>query len=333
MPRRTVNLRGEPLLDIASYARRGPGRQDRMSPGEVERIALTVRRTPEVMVKVLSRGGQDLKAVRHHIDYLRDREEGELAIETDDGERLTDSGVAKSVTEDWNLHLQEHRQRSDLDGRGRHSMKLVHKLMFSMPAGTPPQKVLEAVKNFAREEFALKHRYMMVLHTDEPHPHVHMVVRAVSEQGERLHIRKATLRGWRQDFARHLRALGVPANATERAVRGENRSPKLDGIYRAEQRDGSLRIEARAEEVSRELLHGGLRTEVSKRTLIETRKAIERGWLEASEILAAQGQGELAREVKQFVGRMPSPRTDREVIAEELLKQNTNVRVREGPTR
>jgi hypothetical protein len=36
--------------------------------------------------------------------------------------------------------------------------------MFSMPAGTPLQKVLEAVKNFAREEFALKHRYAMVMH-------------------------------------------------------------------------------------------------------------------------------------------------------------------------
>jgi hypothetical protein len=46
--------------------------------------------------------------------------------------------------------------------------------MFSMPAGTPPGKVLAAVKNFAREEFALKHPYAMVLHTDEPHPHVHM---------------------------------------------------------------------------------------------------------------------------------------------------------------
>jgi hypothetical protein len=45
-----------------------------------------------------------------------------------------------------------------------------------MPAGTPPDKVLAAVKNFAREEFALKHRYTMVLHTDVPHPHAHVVV-------------------------------------------------------------------------------------------------------------------------------------------------------------
>lgn len=333
MPRRTVSLRGEPLLDIASYARKGPGRRDRLSPGEVERIARTVRRTPEVMIKVLSRGGQDLKAVRRHLEYLRDREEGELAIETDDGERLSGPGVAKNLTEDWNLDLQEHRQRSDLDGRGRHSMKLVHKLMFSMPPGTPPQKVLEAVKNFAREEFALKHRYIMVLHTDEAHPHVHMVVKAVSEQGERLHIRKATLRGWRQEFARHLRSLGVPANATERAVRGENRSPKLDGIYRAEQRGESWRVRARAGEVGRELFQGGLHTELGKKKLIQTRKAIERGWLEVSEILVGQGQRELAKEIKQFVAGMPPPTTDREMIADRLRKRHRDARAREGPAR
>lgn len=60
--------------------------------------------------------------------------------------------------------------------------------MFSMPAGTPPEKVQEAVRNFAREEFALKHRYAFVLHTDQPHPHVHMVVKALSEQGVRLNM-------------------------------------------------------------------------------------------------------------------------------------------------
>jgi len=149
-----------------------------------------------------------------------------------------------------------------------------------------------------------------------------MVVRAVSEQGERLHIRKATLREWRQEFARHLRALGVPANATERAVRGENRSPKLDGIYRAEQRGESWRVRARVEEVGPEIFREKLRNEPGRETLIETRKMIERGWWVASDILARQGQRKLAEEVKQFVDRMPPSRTDREMIVEELRKHH-----------
>jgi Relaxase/Mobilisation nuclease domain len=64
----------------------------------------------------------------------------------------------------------------------------VHKMIFSMAAGTPPNKVLAAVKDFAREEFGAKHRYAMVLHTDEPHPHVHMVVKAMGYDGTRMNI-------------------------------------------------------------------------------------------------------------------------------------------------
>jgi len=61
----------------------------------------------------------------------------------------------------------------------------------------------------------------------------------VSEQGVRLNIRKATLREWRRDFARHLRDQGIAANATERAVRGETRTRPPDAIYRATLRGDS----------------------------------------------------------------------------------------------
>jgi hypothetical protein len=98
--------------------------------------------------------------------------------------------------------------------RGRPAPKLVHKVVFSMVAGTPLDKVLAAVQGFCREELALKHRYVMALHTDEPHPHVRVVIKAISEQGERLNIRKATLRSWREGIAQQLWQVGVKANAT-----------------------------------------------------------------------------------------------------------------------
>jgi predicted transcriptional regulator len=283
MPRQIVDLAGTPLLEIASYARRGPVRRDHLSQDEIELISRTVHRTPEVMVKVLSRGGQDLKAVGRHFAYLN--REGDVEIETDNGQRLSGKGVEKDLLEDWDLDLEEHRRKGDLEPRSnRRQPKLVHKLMFSMPAGTQPDKVLAAVKNFAREEFEFKHRYAMVLHTDEPHPHVHMVVKAVSEQGVRLNIRKATLRDWRREFARHLRALGVAANAPDRSVRGESRSPMRDGIYRAEQRGESRHTRARAEAVASELLTGNLRVEAGKAKLLETRREVA-----VSDILVAEG--------------------------------------------
>jgi hypothetical protein len=334
MPRRLIEFEGRPLLDIRSLARRGPGRRDHLSLAEIELISLTAHRTPEVMVKVLTRGGQDLGAVRRHLEYL-DRK-GELDIETDDGQKLAGKGVERDLLEDWDLDIEEDRRRTTLDPRpDRRPPKLVHKVLFSMPPGTPPKKVLEAVKNFAREEFGLKHRYAMVLHTDEPHPHVHMLIKAVSEEGTRLNIRKATLRAWRGEFARHLRALGVPANATERAVRGENRSPKLDGIYRAERRGQCWRVQARKEEVDRDLLRERIRAEPGKENLIETRKEVEQGWWKVSEILAAQGQRKLAAEARRFVGQMPPPKSDREMIADELRKRHRdrNARAREQLTR
>ena len=149
MPRRLIEVGGgRPLLDITSYARRGPGRRDRLPQDEIELISRTVRRTPEVMVKVLSRGGQDLKAIGRHLGYLN--RGGEVDIETDDGQHLSGKGVEKDLLEDWDLDLEEYRRKADLESRSsRPPPKLAHKLMFSMPAGTPPDKVLAAVKNFA----------------------------------------------------------------------------------------------------------------------------------------------------------------------------------------
>jgi hypothetical protein len=205
-------------------------------------------------------------------------------------------------------------------------------VIFSMPAGTPPEKVLTAVKNFAREEFALKHRYVMALHTDTPRPHVHVVIKAISEQGQRLHIRKATLREWRSGFANHLRALGVAANATPRYVRGEPGLRKPDGIYRASLRGGSTYMRERAEAVARELAEGKLRIEPGKARLVGTRNEVQRAWLAVGDILIRERQPELAVHVRRFADQMAPPLTEKEWVAARIAEQAREPRVREGPT-
>ena len=328
MPRSTIDVGGSrPLLDLVSFGRKGPGCRDRLSSVDIEHIRRTVDRTPEVMVKVLSKGGQDAKAVRRHLDYLSRR--GDLELETDDGERIAGKDPQKALLEDWGLEMYEDRRRSGLLPREeRRPPKLVHKLMFSMPAGTPADKVLQAVRNFANDEFALKHRYAMVLHSDEPHPHVHLVVKAVSEQGERLNIRKETLRHWRTKFARHLRALGVPANATERAVRGETRGAKLDGIYRAMRRGESSHMTSRAFEVADALVQGRVMREAGMAKLIETRSEVVRGWARVGELLSQQGESELSHQVRDFVSRFLPPHTERELIAAQLSRELVERRAR-----
>jgi hypothetical protein len=75
----------------------------------------------------------------------------------------------------------------------------------------------------------------MVLHTDQRHPHVHLVVKAENELGRRLHIDKQLLRDWREDFAQLMREQGIAANATPRAIRGENKKKRWEGIFKAHQ--------------------------------------------------------------------------------------------------
>jgi hypothetical protein len=329
MPRHLISDGGgRGWLDIGSYARRGPGRRDRLSPAQIEVIARTVHRTPEVMVKVLNRGGQNLGAVARHIDYLTRK--GEVEIDTDGGERLQGKGAEAALLDDWDLDLDEERRTADLKPCGiRKPPKLVQKLMFSMPAGTPPEAVLAAVKNFAREQFGLKHRYAMVLHTDEPHPHVHLMVKTMGADGKRLNIRRATLREWRREFARHLRDQGVAANATERAVRGEVKPQKTDGIHRAALRRGSTHWQHRAETVARELANGGLKTEPGKTRLLETRREVVRGWSVVADDLVRQDQMELALDVRRFVAQMAPPLTEKEYLKAKLLETLGKSRSRE----
>jgi len=322
MARQLINLNGgQALLDLRSYARLGPARRDRLTSAQVALIDRTVRRTPEVMVKMLNQGGTNLAAARRHIQYL-DRG-GELAIDTDDGEPLKGKGAAQALLEAWDLDLDAKRSTADLKpwwGKGKKQPKLVQKILFSMPAGTPPKKVLAAVKSFAREEFGAKHRYAMVLHTDEPHPHVHMVVRAMGSDGRRLRIRKETLRDWRRDFARHLREQGVAANATERAVRGVTKPQKPDGIYRAERRQDSTHWRQRTEAVARALTPDGeIRAEPAKAQLLEARRQVVRGWNEVADDLLRQGHAELAQTVRGFVKQLPAVRTEREWLLFRML--------------
>src|SRR5258706_8039756 len=155
MPKRTVNLGdGRPLLDLVSYGRRGPGRTDRLSPAQVEQIARTVRRVPEVMVKV-SGGGASAKGVLAHLKYI-DRH-GDLEIETDDGEQLRGKGVEKCLIEGWDLEADAAEARSPYGGApGRKPAKPAHKNILSPPAGKPTTRVIPTHPTLAPGKFRLK---------------------------------------------------------------------------------------------------------------------------------------------------------------------------------
>src|SRR5688500_12035772 len=235
-----LNREGEAAFDIVSYGRRGPGQPTHFTREQIEQIARTVRRVPEVMVKV-SGGAKTTRGAEAHFQYIS--RHGELEVETDDGERLVGKDVAAELVEDWDLEIDAGLNRwRAMEQGGRRQTKLVHNIILSMPSGTSPDRLLAASRDFAREEFALMHRYAMVLHTDQAHPHVHLVVSAYNIEATRLNIRKADLRRWREQFARHLRQHGIQANATPAPIRGRLSDFQKDGIFRTAQR-GESRVE------------------------------------------------------------------------------------------
>jgi len=159
MPSTPIRVgREEPLLDLRSLARPGPAGRVRLSPAQFEHIARTVSRAPEVIVKV-SGGARSAAGAMAHLRYI-DRN-GALEIETDEGERLKGKGIEKDITADWDLDATNARGRGPYRGKaGRKPAKLLHNVILSMPRGTSPEKLLAASRDFAREEFALRHRYV-----------------------------------------------------------------------------------------------------------------------------------------------------------------------------
>jgi hypothetical protein len=283
---------------------------------------------PEVLVKV-SGGGRSAEAVQAHFAYI-DRH-GRLEVLTDEGEKLQGKEVADYLVDDWNLDAGKGQYRpGPKAGEKDRRPKQVQNIVFSMPAGTPPQKLLAATQKFARKKFALQHRYAMVLHIDQGHPHVHLVVKAQSEVGQRLYIRKATLRQWREDFAAYLRELGVAANATPAVLRGKSKDGKKDGIYRALKRGQSTFLRRKVERVADELQHGRLVPESGKAKLLATRALVVKDWGATTALLRAQGQESLARGVETYVRRMATVATEKEIVAKgliaELIAQRSRVR-------
>ena len=172
------------------------------------KLARIVRKAPEVVVKVTGRqrGGNHVKA---HLDYIGRK--GEVDIETRDGEILTTKEDVAERAAEWSDTLQ---------WRSRPTVSSVS-LIFSMPEGTDPDKVLGAVRALAHAELSDNHDYVLALHTDTPRPHVHLTVQAEGLDRTRFNPRPVQLNRFRERFARELRARGVAAEATPRRARGQ----------------------------------------------------------------------------------------------------------------
>jgi len=197
------------------------------------RLEATVRRAPQVMVKVTG-GGRGMGAIAAHFRYIA--KAGRLPIEDDRGVVQEGKEVLRELVEQWRYGGSEIAETSP--------RREAFNIILSMPRRTDPLIVQQAAREFAQAELA-EHRYVMVLHDHQTNPHVHLSVRAESRHGRRLNPRKADLQRWRETFAEKLRGWGIDAEATRQATRGEHRNYESPWRTRAD-REGRLRTPSRA---------------------------------------------------------------------------------------
>src|SRR5471030_3414117 len=180
-----------------------------------DQLARTLRRTPEVMVKITNKASsaQGMGAVRRHLRYIS--RNGQVELEDQNGDRIAGAEALRDLARTWQFGgwgIPETSHRRE-----------VFNVLLSMPPGTNRQAVRDAARDFAALEFGDGRAYVFAAHDDEAHPHVHLSVQVRGPDGRRLNPRRQDLQRWRERFAEQLRAHGVEANATPRRARGQTR--------------------------------------------------------------------------------------------------------------
>ena len=282
---------------------------------KLERI---VRKAPEVMVKISGkqRGAAHLA---EHFGYIS--RHGKLEVRSSEGEIITDEKRLKVIAADWDMLD----QAMNPYGKDRPtSMSMV----LSMPGGTTDAATIhDAVQAFARVEFEGQFAYMVALHTDTDHPHVHLTVATQGEDGTRFNPRKADLHHWRESFAHELRQRGVAAEATPRRARGHVqkrvRSPALHLEARTAEQGRGLDIHRLTEERAAEFASSA---EPERRpedvAALSRQKLIRGAYAQAAAALAATCKEDdlaLAEDVTSFVAAMPPAVSRRLERAREII--------------
>ena len=272
-----------------------------------------VEKAPQVMVKVSGRQrGAD--HVASHMEYIG--RHGELEVETDAGEVLKDVRELRERAQEWN----------DDDDTQRKNAVTSISMVLSMPAATDPDKVLSAVRAFARLELQDRHKYVLALHRDTDHPHVHVTVAAAGADGVRFNPRKADLHRMRETFAYELRERGVDADATCRRARGVTRRTDNVALKKAKERLGKRGETPRTVEAAKIAGEAYARQKAVlapwERGAILKQRDIKSAYEAVSVKLSASSASDdraLAKQVDAFIAAMPGPLSHRLIQAQAFM--------------
>ncbi|MGY3341384.1 MULTISPECIES: relaxase/mobilization nuclease domain-containing protein [unclassified Bradyrhizobium] len=289
-----------------------PAVPGRFTPAMRAKLERLVRRAPEVMVKITGRT-KDVAHLKSHLAYIT--RNGELDAETEQGTSLTDRAGLKDLQQRWE-------DDAGLDDKRRRDGSLSINIILSMPAGTDAIALKDSARAFAIETFGYNHDYVFVQHLDNKHPHVHLTVRSLGQDGKRLNPRKADLQAWRERFAGELRLRGISAEATPRRTRGRIRKADRGAVRAMRKRKITPEVDRLARKEVLSEVRGGRAAKHPWDEQIKSRQDVtRRRYLDyAAELQRSEAPAdhELARQVRQFVDDMPALETRRHALKNEL---------------
>lgn len=192
--------RGE---DTRFWFYKGKRQAKRVADGTARRVGQGD--APEVMVRFTSPARSGI-ALRKTLEYIT--REGSLPGEMNGGRIADGPEAVRRVSQDWLLA----NQINSVSRRAENNE--AQTLVLSMPAGTPRDPLLDAGRAWAEKNLA-GYDWMMVMHEDRDHPHLHIAIRSVGNERRRFSASPQQQRRWREDFARQLNERGIAAVATQ----------------------------------------------------------------------------------------------------------------------
>ena len=264
---------------------------DAMTAAQFARLE---RRAPQVMVKVTKPNfGAD--HTFQNMTYISRHCEEELFDQ--DGGLLVRDEELRALADDW--HQRNH---DAFDGERRYRGPDARRFQFSMPPGTDPVALRNAVSATARHVFGDRYDYVFALHTDRPHPHVHLTVRAVGHDGQALRINKDDLVYLRRAMALALRMRGVDADATPQIARGPRVKHETTEVHRAKLRRAA----------NEEPAHGGGPTDADPGTIDPYVRRVYEAAARRLRATGGEGDDALADRIEGFAAdRLAEPRSSR----------------------
>lgn len=174
------------------------------------KLTRMLRGAPEAHLRILSTGG--LIAAERNIAYITREDDpnaaDKLLVEDEHGRQWT-CGQAIDRVRSW---VDVAPARCDWAGD-----RFAH-VVLNAPPGADPYATRWAAREFAARTWA-GHRYYLALHTDKRHPHVHVCLHRLREDGRVWQSHKPDLAEYRERWAQCLVAEGIEAVATSKTVR------------------------------------------------------------------------------------------------------------------